>query len=88
MHTPRLGEGPKILGEREIMKEKVTEEGSLVMKIQKYAGACQSVPLHTRWLKGPRDREVQNRLAKEAGFLRKTQFLNNWLKESADGKGK
>ena len=70
------------------MKEKVTEEGSLVMKIQKYAGACQSVPLHTRWLKGPREREVQNRLAKEESFLRKTQFLNNWLKESADGKGK
>ena len=64
MHTPRLGEGPKILGEREIMKEKVTEEGSLVMKIQKYAGACQSVLLHMGWLRGPREREVQICLAK------------------------
>ena len=80
--------GLKSLGNQGIMKEKATEEGSLVMKIQKYAGACQSVPLHTRWLKGPREREVQNRLAKEESFLRKTQFLNNWLKESADGKGK
>ena len=88
MHTPCLGEGPETLGESGNHMEKVKEEGSLMMRIQKYAGACQSVPLHTRWLKGPREREVQNRLAKEAGFLRKTQFLNNWLKESADGKGK
>ena len=76
MHTPRLGEGPKILGEREIMKEKVTEEGSLVMKIQKYAGACQSVLLHMGWFRGPREREVQICLAKGTSFSRKTQFLN------------
>ena len=64
MHTPRLGEGPKILGEREIMKEKVTEEGSLLVRLHKYAGAHQSMPLHTGWLKGPREREVQSHLAK------------------------
>jgi len=88
MHTPCLGEGPETLGESGNHEEKVKEEGSLIMRIQKYAGARQSVPLHTGWLKGPREKEVQNCLAKEASFLRKIQFFNNWLKESADGRGK
>ena len=88
MHTPCLGEGPETLGESGNHEEKVKEEGSLIMRIQKYAGARQSVPLHTGWLKGSREKEVQNCLAKEASFLRKIQFFNNWLKESADGRGK
>lgn len=46
------------------MKEKVTEEGSLLVRLHKYAGAHQSMPLHTGWLKGPREREVQSHLAK------------------------
>lgn len=51
------------------MKEKVTEEGSLLIRLQKYAGARQSVLLHLGWLKGPREREVQSHLAKAAsGF--------------------
>ena len=73
MHTPCLGEGPETLGESGNHEEKVNEEGSLIMRIQQYAGARQS---------------VQNCLAKEASFLRKIQFFNNWLKESADGRGK
>ena len=82
MHTPCLGKGPETLGESGNHEEKVKEEGSLIMRIQKYAGARQSVPLHTGWLKGPREKEVQNCLAKEASFLRKIQFFNNWLRVS------
>lgn len=76
MHTPCLGEGPETLGESGNHMEKVKEEGSLIMRIQKYAGACQSVLLHMGWLRGPREREVQICLAKGTSFSRKTQFLN------------
>ena len=65
MHTPRLGEGPKILGEREIMKEKVTEEGSLLVRLHKYAGAHQSMPLHTGWLKESGEGRVRLKNFKE-----------------------
>ena len=58
------------------MKEKATEEGSLVMKTQTYARACQHGPLHMGWLRGPKEREVQICLAKATSFLRRTQFLN------------
>ena len=36
MHTPCRGEGPKTLGESGNCIEKVKEEDSLVMRIQKY----------------------------------------------------
>ena len=57
------------MGNQEMMKEKVTEEGSLLIRLHKYAGAHQSMPLHMGWLKGPREREVQSHLAKGASFF-------------------
>lgn len=75
------------MGNQGIMKEKATEEGSLVMKIQKYAGACQSVLLHMGWLRGPREREVQISLAEGDVFQGRSNFSISQLKESADGRG-
>lgn len=44
------------------------EESSLIMRFQKYAGACQSVPVHTGWLRLPRERKIEIYLA---SFLKK-----------------
>lgn len=51
------------------MKEKVTKEGSFVIRIQKCAGARQSVPLHTGWLRGSRERDT-NQSGKRGKFFK------------------
>ena len=46
----------------------MTEESGLIMRFHKYAEACQSVPVHTGWLRLPRQRKIQIYLA---SFLKK-----------------
>ena len=76
MHTPCQGEGPEALGELGDYMEKVKEEDSLVMRIQKQQEHIR-VCLFTR--AGPGDQEkgrYRNAWQKRQVFLRKTQFLN------------
>lgn len=70
------------------MKEKVTKEGSFVMRIQKCAGARQGMPLHPGWLRGSRERDT-NQSGKRGKFFKGNlifQYISSksQLKESAD----
>ena len=51
------------------MKEKVTKEGSFIVRIQKCAGVRQNVPLHTGWLRESRERDT-NQSGKRGKFFK------------------